>query len=114
MIGVMVAEDNSISMFHAMPFDEVYGLGLSKEVAERQGWKFFDEEPQREENMKVARLMYDAKANSLYYAYSDPKPTTETEVERLKAEVERLTVADLDNKEMINRLVAMVYREAKT
>lgn len=106
MIYIQVNDNKDVTTIDYLPFDEIHGLGKTKEELLETGFLVNEiPSPDTSDKAKDAILKYDN--GSLYYEYYDRPLTTEEEVKRLKQENAQLKT-DMNNAIMeLTMLIAM-------
>lgn len=74
-----------VTFIHYFPFDEVHGLGKTKEELEQSGL-FVDEIPDPEENGKIPQLLVNPDTKELWYEYLERPLTLEEKLQLIEQE----------------------------
>lgn len=89
MIFLMLDEKGNIANMHGDPFDEIYGLGKTKEELLKIGYLIDGEIPQPLPHPgKVPELKFNKITNIFYYDYLDDPDSPEAIQKTLKEEIE--------------------------
>jgi hypothetical protein len=92
LIYIEINKDNSIGLTHYMPFDEVHGLGKTKEELEESGL-LVESLPISEDMIGKSQVLKYDETKGLHYEYVDRQLTPEEKLEQVQEKQELMQQA---------------------